>query len=226
MINILVKIAIHIQGKIKGIKSFFEKKARKKHKDQHQLTSTTNMNRYPIIFNMVKSLINRPYPRILSFGCSTGEECFSLREYFLESNILGADINIKNLNKARMQNTDSKIIFILSNHNELKKYGPYDIIFVMSVLCRWEDTKYVDDCKDIYPFSKFNDSINHLVNALNKDGLMVVYNSNFKVEDSSAATQLTPLDIESITESGFVHKFDSNNNKIEGIHNKVIYKKK
>ena len=59
-----------------------------------QPCGTTSDDRYPNIFEQVRKLAgDGTNVRILSFGCSTGEEVFSLRQYFDEARIVGLDIN-------------------------------------------------------------------------------------------------------------------------------------
>ena len=74
---------------------------------QHQTHNTTEKNRYPKIFNFISK--NYKFNNILSFGCSSGEECQTLSTYFKYSNIIGIDSNEEILNKA-----------INSNNNNLK----------------------------------------------------------------------------------------------------------
>lgn len=55
----------------------------KKPVNLHQTTPLTKHNRYPKVFKAVSEILaGTKEPTILSFGCSTGEEVFSLREYF------------------------------------------------------------------------------------------------------------------------------------------------
>jgi hypothetical protein len=66
------------------------------HPRTHQAKSTTKLNRYPEIFAAATKAA--PSARkILSFGCSTGEECVTLANYFPTAQIIGADINVLNL---------------------------------------------------------------------------------------------------------------------------------
>ncbi|GEM_PF-3630399 len=59
-----------------------------------QYSTVTADNRYPRIFAFVRDqLADRDRPRVLSFGCSTGEEVFSLRRYMPAADITGIDIN-------------------------------------------------------------------------------------------------------------------------------------
>ena len=85
-------------------------------KDQHQLTSTTRSDRYPELFTEAKiamMALKKPFS-ILSFGCSTGEECFTMKSYFPDSKIIGVDINRGNLRKATSRSTGNDIQFLFS----------------------------------------------------------------------------------------------------------------
>lgn len=189
-----------------------QKKFIKANKEYHQLTSTTKENRYPLIFEECSILVKNP-EKILSFGCSTGEEVFTLnRFYYPSSNIIGLDISDKNLKKAREKlDLSSNTIFQNSTEENLKGNAPYDIIFAMSVLCRWEDTKGITDCSKIYPFQKFEEQIEKFYNVLKVSGLLVIYNANFRFSDCSISKEFELISSSKILESGFVPKFDKRN---------------
>src|SRR5579862_8906410 len=53
-----------------------------------QYRSLTRTDRYPEIFGFVRTQLP-PSARLLSFGCATGEEVFSLRTYFPAAVIRG-----------------------------------------------------------------------------------------------------------------------------------------
>ncbi|MBT1696490.1 methyltransferase domain-containing protein [Fulvivirgaceae bacterium PWU4] len=206
------------------VKKFF----RQFYADQHQLTSVTSADRYPELFEEAKKAL-KGLPsdeiKLLSFGCSTGEECFSLRKYFPQGFIVGADINKSNLKKASDKNTDPWIKFILSNDANLAAEGKYHAIFCLSVLCRWEDTKDVENCEAIYPFEKFEKTVSSLTNLLAPNGILVIYNSNFRFEDSEISSQFEIVSTPSVKNSGFVHKFDASNRKVHQQHKHCIYRK-
>lgn len=212
------------------IKFFFvriQKWIRSFNAEQHQLTSTTSYDRYPELFNAAKnSVSNYENARlsILSFGCSTGEECFTLRKYFPYAKIYGTDVDQVNLFLARKANSDPDIQFFYSNVKNIKQHGPYHIIFCLSVLCRWEDTKDVEDCSAIYPFEKFDKTVAQLSECLVPGGIMVVYNSNFCLEDSSVGKEYEIIPV-SLPDSGFVHKFDRHNKRLHIPHNACLYRK-
>ena len=60
----------------------------------HQRSTRTAMDRYPRIFSESRDYFgNQKKLKILSFGCSTGEEVMTLRRYFPNAVIVGAEIN-------------------------------------------------------------------------------------------------------------------------------------
>jgi hypothetical protein len=58
----------------------------------HQISAKTAFNRYPQIFAGAAHAAPNAR-RILSFGCSTGEECATLKMYFPQAKVVGADLN-------------------------------------------------------------------------------------------------------------------------------------
>src|SRR5689334_25213789 len=58
----------------------------------HQTTPETAEDRYPELFNLAADL-GPEAARVLSFGCSTGEELVSLRRRFRKADIVGVEIN-------------------------------------------------------------------------------------------------------------------------------------
>jgi hypothetical protein len=206
----------------------FKKRFRKFYRGQHQLTSTTEFNRYPELFTEAKAYAQSFHTEslsILSYGCSTGEECFTLKSYFPASKIIGADINKSNLRTAAKKNINNDVKFILSTEENLIKEGKYHMIFCLSVLCRWDDTKYVSNCKNIYPFEKFQETLVMLSEMLVPGGYLIIYNSNFRLEDTVLVKNFIIKPTPSVTTSGFVYKFDSNNNRLDENHSNCIYQK-
>lgn len=209
-------------------KSRIDKFFRRFYTHQHQLTSTTAADRYPQLFREAARVFGGANGgKILSFGCSTGEECFSLKKYFPQATIVGVDINKRNLTKAIKKNRFKDVSFFHSTNENIKNNGGYDLIFCLSVLCRWEDTKNVSNCEQLYPFEKFEMTVGSLADSLLPNGLLVVYNSNFRFEDTGTFNNhdFEIIPSPTVSDSGFVHKFDRNNNRITEIHAHCIYRK-
>ncbi|GJM28471.1 MAG: hypothetical protein DHS20C17_11060 [Cyclobacteriaceae bacterium] len=223
-----LNIAEYLRNNFNQLLVKYQKYETRLNPQAHQLTSVTKIDRYPGIFNAVKDcypLNQRGPKKILSFGCSTGEECATLRNYFPGCEIVGADINRKNLKKCREKFDDDYLSFIYSDPDLIRKESPYDIIFCLSVLCRWEETELVNNCEDIYPFSRFEQQLNLLDQVLSPGGLLVIYNSNFRFSDSKLYRNYRVMNSCFIEESGFVHKFDLKNNKIHEPYVECIFKK-
>ncbi|MDQ6617891.1 MAG: hypothetical protein M3083_24890 [Actinomycetota bacterium] len=80
----------------------------------HQTTTLTWMDRYPGVFAACRDhLGDRPGLNVLSFGCSTGDEALTLRGYFPQATIVGAEINRRCLAVCRRQIVDDRTSFIL-----------------------------------------------------------------------------------------------------------------
>ena len=98
----------------------------------------TGSNRYPRIFRFVQSELGRDAQvRILSFGCSTGEEVFSLRGYFPRAVIKGIDLSGGNIAVCRRRlrrKPDPGITFETAGSTSGEASSSYDAIFCMAVL--------------------------------------------------------------------------------------------
>jgi trans-aconitate methyltransferase len=87
------------------------------HPGCHQGPNRTALDRYPEVFAAAAAAAPDAR-RILSFGCSSGEECVTLAEYFPKSEIIGAEINVLSLVKAWKKRTD-RIRFVYSSDRTL-----------------------------------------------------------------------------------------------------------
>ena len=107
-------------------------------KESFQPFNTTKADRYPRIFGFVQRALGADSPlNILSFGCSTGEEVFSLRRYFPRAAIKGVDINPGNIAVCRKRLAragDASISFGVAASTAGEPVAAYDAIFCMAVL--------------------------------------------------------------------------------------------
>lgn len=163
------------------------------HEDEiHQTSPDTAEERYPELFDLAARL--RPdAARILSFGCSTGEELMSLRRRFAAADIVGAEINARSRRIARRRvRADLGITVVPPRAIE----GKFDAIFALAVLQR-EPHKVaemeVEALSPFYSFSRFDEAITTLVRELRPGGLLCVDNAQYRVEDSSVASALVPI---------------------------------
>jgi len=199
---------------------------------QHQLKASTRLDRYPELMSFVRDRIGHgnPAPRILSFGCSTGEECLTLHQYFPAARIVGVDINTALLNHARrscQHLLDRKVSLYHSSKLDDEPDGAFDVIFCMSVLLRHPDTKTLQDCGHIYPFTDYDDEVIRLDRVLRVGGFLVIQNSTFRFADSSVSGRyrVVPGDPGRDGLVTSIAIFGRDNLRIHGITPQVVFQK-
>jgi SAM-dependent methyltransferase len=154
----------------------------------HQISNKTAFDRYPQIFTAAAAA----YPNarhILSFGCSTGEECATLKLYFPYAKILGADVNPLNLWRARRRyGSNGSIRFTYAAHQALTSSGPFDAIFCLTVL---RDTRLDKrpSVREAYPFDRFDERVRFLHSLLKPGGLLIFYGNMYRFRDTSVASE-------------------------------------
>ena len=163
----------------------------------HQTTVLTWMDRYPEIFVAAREYFRDAKDlRILSFGCSTGEEVRTLRHYFPGAFITGAEINPRSLAICRAHRVDERIAFVRPDREQLLRHGPFDAIFCMAVLQRTPHmvaSQGITSLKRIYPFWKFDRQLSELNGMLAPGGLLVIHNSQYLFSSAMVAPKYQPL---------------------------------
>jgi hypothetical protein len=149
-------------------------------------------NRYPDLFRSVAALAPDAQ-RLLSFGCSTGEELISLRHWFPAATIVGAEINERSRRIARKRVAVDPFTEVVG---PAEITGEFDVIFALAVFQREPhqvaETR-LKDLSKLYAFARFDSAVAGLVRSLSKGGLLCVTNAQYRVEDSSAAALLTVI---------------------------------
>ena len=140
----------------------------------HQAPNKTALNRYPEIFSAAAEAVPDA-KRILSFGCSTGEECVTLADYFPNAQIVGTDINPVNLLEARRYRSE-RVRFVYASDLTLSGYGGFDAVFCMAVLRTW---------KRDYPFDRFAERALFLESLVRPGGLLIIHEANYRFRDTA-----------------------------------------
>lgn len=153
---------------------------------------TTRPDRYPQIFSFVRDCIgDGPDRRILSFGCSTGEEVFSLTSYFQSASIHGLDVNPYNIRQcqARWQQdgADPRLAFTRAASTWDEAPESYDAIFAMAVFRHGRLGENSARCDHLIRFAQFEQSVTALVRSLKPGGILVIRHANFRFGDTAAA---------------------------------------
>jgi 2-polyprenyl-3-methyl-5-hydroxy-6-metoxy-1,4-benzoquinol methylase len=167
-------------------------------KGAFQPFNTTRPDRYPRIFRFVQEQLGAGSKiRILSYGCSTGEEVFSLRRYFPYASIKGIDINPGNIAVCRRrlkQTSDRAITFEVGDSTRAESATVYDAIFCMAVLRHGSlGDPGVRRCDHLIRFEDFAKAVGDFERCLKPGGLLVIRNSNFRLCDSPAAAAFETL---------------------------------
>jgi SAM-dependent methyltransferase len=160
-------------------------------KGAFQPFNDTLLDRYPQIFRFVQSVLGSDRSiKILSYGCSTGEEVFSLRQYFPQAIIKGIDINPANIAdcRRRLQTaSDANISFAIGRSSESELSHSFDAIFCMAVLRHGSlGLPGVTRCDHLVRFEDFADAVADFERCLKPGGLLIIRHSNFRLCDAPA----------------------------------------
>lgn len=153
----------------------------------HQDTSLSWIDRYPRLFAAARDLlIDRPSPTILSFGCAAGEEVITLRRYFPDATLIGAELNRAMLRECHRLDLGPGHHFIESAPGPIAAHGPYNAIFCMAVFTRRPhqvEARDMQDIADFYPFTHFARELTSLADQLAPGGLLVIEHALYLAKD-------------------------------------------
>lgn len=181
---------------------------------QNQISNWTKYDRTPDIFRGVAALVRAP--KILSFGCSTGEEVRTLRDrYFPDSVIHGIDVDAGIIERNRRNNADPLVEYF-SDLGEIDQ--DYDLIFCMSVLCRWPDGQ------DQYHFETYQKTLLSVDKRLKPGGFLVIYNAQYLLEETLLRDHYEAVEIDNL-DSGFVKKHHRDFSDFIGVYETTVFRK-
>jgi SAM-dependent methyltransferase len=154
----------------------------------------TAPDRYPWLFGFAASCIwSRPDLRILSFGCSRGDEVFSLRRYFPNAAIKGIDIHPPNIARclARLRaQQPGNVTFELAATTQGEPTGAYDAIFCLAVLVNGDlTTSKARRCDPLLHFDRFERMVGDFARCLKPGGLLLLHTTNFRFCDTAVAAE-------------------------------------
>ena len=170
-----------------------------RYREQHfQGEAYSQEDRYPELFTECRArLAGLAVPRILSFGCATGEEVFTLARYLPQAEIVGVDINRWCLKQCDARNRNGKLRFIHRLSAEFDELKGFDAIFCMAVFQRTEHrTAGVQPDRTGFTFDRFEAELGVLDRMLNEGGLLFLDQTDFDFEQTGLATGYKPLDFQ------------------------------
>lgn len=162
----------------------------------YQQSVFTKAGRYPRVFAAcAKYLNNRPTLRILSFGCSTGEEVATIGAYLPHAVVTGVDVNEWCIKQCKKKHTQNRFIFLHRFSPEFTAASDFDAIFCMAVFQRTENRlRENNNIAQGFTFRQFEAEIIMLDAKLKPGGLFVIDNSDFSFTDTVCAAHYQPLD--------------------------------
>jgi 2-polyprenyl-3-methyl-5-hydroxy-6-metoxy-1,4-benzoquinol methylase len=189
-------------------------------------------NRYPWLFRYARACLGDTQDlRILSFGCSRGEEVFTLRHYFPAAAIKGIDIDPRNivhcLARARREKC-AEVAFAAAATTEAEQAESYDAIFCLAVLCHGDlATSGAQRCDPLLRFEDFERMVVDFARCLKPGGLLLLHTTSFRFCDTSASK-----DFDSVLEADPAQLapdavFDRDNRLMEGVrYRDVAFRKR
>lgn len=160
-----------------------------------QKETYTTINRYPLVFRAVADYLSaHKAPKILSYGCATGQEAYTLSQYLPGANILGIDVNQWCVKKAHQTYGTSQISFCLPSDDTYLQALDFDAILCMAVFQHTANRKNNSKIASNISFQSFENELIKLDKKLKTGGLLIIDHADFRFQDTLLATRYKPLD--------------------------------
>jgi SAM-dependent methyltransferase len=166
---------------------------------QFQAYNHTLPNRYPWLFEFAAAQLRDSeqegarQPRLLSFGCSLGDEVFALREYLPQAVVKGIDVDPRNVATAvkRACANDLKgVEFAMAATTSGEAPESYDAIFCLAVLCLGDLTvRRAERCDPALTFTNFERVVTDFHRCLRPGGWLWLHTTNFRFSDTAVARE-------------------------------------
>ncbi len=178
-------------------------------------------NRYPWLFEFARDQLGAaPGLRLLSFGCSRGDEVFALRSYFPTARIVGIDVSPENIALCRRRAQAEPahgLDFVVGATTADEQTASYDAIFCLAVLCHGDlTTKAMQRSDSLITFERFESVVTDFARCLKPGGLLLLHTTNFRFSDTRVAGEFTPVLDADPTHMATDVLFDSNNQLLQG----------
>lgn len=162
--------------------------------------TTTEAERYPEELARVADELaaeHRTAPRILSFGCASGEELLTLATRFPDARITGIDINPLAVRRARRRmaeaGLDDRVTVLRAGDASGQPEAAYDVVLALAVLRHGHLNHGPASCADLLRFADFDRTVTGLCRTLRPGGLFVVRHANFRFGDAAGAADFEPV---------------------------------
>jgi SAM-dependent methyltransferase len=152
-------------------------------------------DRYPWLFQFAADTLgDRDNCRLLSFGCSRGEEILALRHYFPRAAITGIDFYPNNIAHCRSRVKDPMTALLVAATTKGEDTQSYDAIFCLAVLCHGYLTISGAPRSDpLLHFSDFEALVADFARCLKPGGLLALHTTSFRFCDTATAADFEVL---------------------------------
>lgn len=157
--------------------------------ERFQPWTHTTYNRYPLAWKRVASLMRGKCKRILCFGCSTGEECYTALVYFPSAQVVGVEYDRTMLRFAMLRHAHPSIMYVPPS--SMEGLGMFDLVVANSVFCNYPENTG-KDVNDMMSFGVFSDAMGVLHGMLLPGGVFMLNNAEYFFRDLSFAEGYLP----------------------------------
>lgn len=180
-----------------------------------QISGITKPDRYPVIFDRLAGfLAPLPAPRVLSFGCSTGEEVAALGRRLATARITGMDINPRSIRLCRSRVHDPRFEFIHAGAPLEWMSETFDAICCLAVLQRGAiNNGDADTCLPHLSFQDFEAMITRLDRCLRPGGYLAIHHTNFLFASTAIGRDYKAV-VHVEPKHGQSPKFDASNRRV------------
>jgi SAM-dependent methyltransferase len=152
----------------------------------------TAFDRYPDELRTVASLVEPR--RVLSFGCSSGEEIATLLHYFPTAAVRGIDANPLAVRRARSRfRDDDRVSVVRASDAAGEPESSYDLVLAMAVFRHGALNGAPPRCAPVLRFADFERTVTGLARCVRPGGLLVIRHANFRFADTTAARGFRPV---------------------------------
>jgi hypothetical protein len=167
----------------------------------------TMLLRHPGVLATARAWLgDRADLRILSFGCSLGDELASIRLLFPAAKVFGCDVDAEVLALAQGSVGALAEIFPASEA-AIRARGPFDLVCAFSCLCVHPPPP--GRFADAFPHSRFEDLIGLLAEVIAPGGALALYNAAYLFQRTAPFGGFTPVRSDVICRSGFTNLYDN-----------------
>jgi len=186
-----------------------------------QRSTFTAPNRYPELFAECKErLALLTSPKILSYGCSTGEEVFSLSEQLPQAIVTGVDINSLCIRQCNRRKTSDRQTFYRRDSHAFHQLEGLDAILCLAVFQRTENRADSDVSVAVgISFRQFESELEMLDAKLTPGGLLFLDYTDFDFTETALSRGYAPLAFEANRSHYKRPLFDKFNRKVSDEQN-------